>query len=181
MMKGAGGESVIKGPFSSFQGIWNVEESPQHRLPLFMRRSAAPVLPGPLTLHAIYASIHRPSAYSNTPPGSEPGGGRGTPGLPVVSAVCSLSSVADLHRCEAASRDKEERILQRFMWKLACYITVWIYALLETWRGGACNPMIERKWEIGQPSASHGGKWPLRRYKCFTTALSNLQNESLWN
>lgn len=111
----------------------------------------------------------------------EAGGGRGTPGLPVVSAACSPSSVADLHRCEAASRDKEERILQRFMWKLACYITVWIYALLETWRGGACNPMIDRKWEIGQPSASRGWKWPLRRYKCFTTTLSNLQNESLWN
>lgn len=46
---------------------------------------------------------------------SRGGGGRGTPGLPVVSAACSLSSVADLHRCEAASRDKEERILQRFM------------------------------------------------------------------
>lgn len=49
MMKGAGGESVTKGPFSSFQGILNVEESlvtplaltPLYWLPLFMRRSTA--------------------------------------------------------------------------------------------------------------------------------------------
>lgn len=126
-MKGAGGESVTKGPFSSFQGILNVEESPVtplaltplYWLPLFMRRSTAWVQPGPLTLHATH-SFTGP-AYSNTPPGAEPRGDSCVSGT-FRSAFTERRGRST--QVWSGSRDKEERILQRFMWKLACYITI---------------------------------------------------------